>query len=72
VRKVIETQNGTRKQERIYFGGFEVYREYNGNGGAPKLERATLHVMDDKQRTALVETRRPMAVPSIMSELRLA
>src|SRR5262249_45012624 len=32
VRKVIETQNGTRKNERAYLGEFEVYREYDGNG----------------------------------------
>jgi RHS repeat-associated protein len=57
VRKVIERQNGTRQKERIYLGGFEVYREYNGDGEVPKLERETLHVMDDKQRVALVETR---------------
>ena len=31
-RKVIERQNGTRQKERIYLGGFEVYREYNGDG----------------------------------------
>ena len=29
VRKVTERQNGTRKSERIYLGGFEIYREYN-------------------------------------------
>jgi RHS repeat-associated protein len=57
VRKVTEDQNGNRKNERIYLGGFEVYREYEGNGTSVKLERETLHVMDDKQRIALVETR---------------
>jgi len=58
VRKVINRQNGTRQKERIYLGGFEIYREYNGAGGTtPKLERETLHIMDDKQRIALVETR---------------
>ena len=56
VRKVIESQNGTRQEERIYLGGFEIYREYNGNGAAVTLERESLHVMDDKQRIALVET----------------
>ena len=59
VRKVIETQNGTRKEERIYLSGFEIYREYNGSGATVTLERETLHVMDDKQRIALVETRTP-------------
>ena len=57
VRKVTERQNGTRMKERIYLGGFELYREYNGNGITVKLERETLHVMDDKQRIALVETK---------------
>jgi len=57
VRKVTERQNGTRKQERIYLGGFELYREFESNGNDIKLERETLHVMDDKQRIALVETK---------------
>ena len=57
VRKVIERQNGTRKEERIYLGGFEIYRKYDGNGSTVTLERETLHVMDDQQRIALVETR---------------
>jgi RHS repeat-associated protein len=56
-RKVTERQNGTRKTERIYLGGYEVYREYGGDGITVSLERETLHVMDDKQRVALVETR---------------
>ena len=57
VRKVTERQNGTRKQERIYLGGFELYREFKSNGKDIKLERETLHGMDDKQRIALVETK---------------
>ena len=57
VRKVTERQNGSRKAERIYLGGFEIYREFNGNGIDIALERETLHIMDDKQRIALVETR---------------
>jgi RHS repeat-associated protein len=56
VRKVVESETGAFRKERIYIGGYEVYREHNG-GTAPKLERETLHVMDDKQRIALVETR---------------
>ena len=55
VRKVWE-KNG-RVEERIYLGGFEVFRSRNGIGGAAPLERETLHIMDDKQRVALVETR---------------
>jgi len=57
VRRVIERQNGTRQKERLYLGGYEVYREYDGAGSAVTLERETLHVMDDKQRIALAETR---------------
>lgn len=58
VRKVTELPNGTRKKnERIYLGGFEIYREYNGDGTTVKLERETLHVMDDQRRIALVETK---------------
>jgi RHS repeat-associated protein len=56
VRKVTELPNGARKDERLYLGGFEIYRRYDG-GQAVALERETLHVMDDKQRVALIETR---------------
>lgn len=57
VRKVTERQNGTRAKERVYLGSFETYREYNANGSTATLERETLHVMDDKQRIALIEGR---------------
>ena len=40
--------------DRLYLGGYEVYREYQGT--ALELERQTLHIMDDKSRIALVET----------------
>jgi RHS repeat-associated protein len=57
VRKVTERQNGKPKAERIYLGGFEIYREFKSNGVDIVLEREALHVMDDKQRIALVETK---------------
>jgi RHS repeat-associated protein len=57
LRKVTESAHGTKRKERTYLGGFEVYREYDANGVAT-LVRQTLHVMDDKQRIALVETGR--------------
>ena len=57
VRKVTEDLNGVRQKERIYFGTHEVYREYDVSDGSVELERQTLHVMDDKSRVALVETR---------------
>jgi RHS repeat-associated protein len=62
VRKVTERyaaagQTPARKDERIYLGGYEVYRTYENDGATTILERETLHIMDDKQRIALVETR---------------
>src|SRR5207249_7731679 len=57
VRKVTERQNGTRKNERIYLGGFEVFREYDGSGAGVALVRESFDVMDDKRRIALMETR---------------
>ena len=62
VRKVTERkaeagQTTTRLKERIYLNGFEIYRKYNGNGEKVTLERETLHIMDDEQRIALVETK---------------
>ena len=61
VRKVTErhTESGNtprRKSERIYLGGFEIYREYSADDGI-ELERETLHLLDGEQRIALVETR---------------
>jgi RHS repeat-associated protein len=58
VRKVWEKAPGLT-EERIYLGGFELFRRHNGPIGetTATLERETLHVLDDDQRIALVETR---------------
>ena len=56
MRKVWEKTPGLT-EERIYLGSFEIYREYNGDVTKPKLERETLHITDDMQRIALVETK---------------
>ena len=53
VRKVTESQTGRVHSERLYLGGFEVYRRH----GADPLTRETLHLADEEQRIALVETR---------------
>jgi RHS repeat-associated protein len=53
-RKVTESGCGKRS-ERFYIGGFEVFREFAG--GEVAMEWETLHLMDDKQRIALVETK---------------
>jgi RHS repeat-associated protein len=44
-------------EERIYLGGFEIYRKRVASSGELVLERETLHVMDGVQRVALVETK---------------
>jgi RHS repeat-associated protein len=58
VRKIWEKAPGFI-EEHIYLGGFEIFRKHNGPIGAntATLERETLHVMDDRRRIALVETR---------------
>ncbi len=53
VRKVTDVAAGQLKNERIYLGGFEIYRR----SGANPLVRETLHIMDDKQRIAIVDTK---------------
>ena len=55
MRKVTVWPNGNKKSERYYLGGFEVFREYAATKSA-SLERETLHVVEDKQRLALIET----------------
>ena len=57
IKKVTEQQGTTnKKEERIYLGGFEIYRSYKA-GGTIELERETLHIMDDTRRISLVETK---------------
>lgn len=70
VRKVIHRQNGTKQKERIYLGGFEVYREFNSSTAEIELERETLHIMDDKQRVALVESRTKGSDPTRQQLIR--
>jgi len=56
VRKVQLNVAGSTVRERLYIGGYEVYRERAANSEAPDLERQTLHVGDDRGKVALVET----------------
>ncbi len=66
-RKITDTSGTapTRKSERIYLGFVEVYREYD-NAGSVTLERETLHVLDDKQRVVMVETRTDTAAAQLV------
>jgi RHS repeat-associated protein len=57
LRPAVPGQRPTRRCERIYVGGFEVYREYDGAGSTVTLERTSLSIMDDERRVALVEIR---------------
>jgi RHS repeat-associated protein len=62
IRKVTERQavpgvTPTRRRERVCLDGFEIYREFEIDGVTVSLERETLHVLDDEERVALVETR---------------
>jgi len=56
VRKTTESAAGIKIKERFYVGGFELYRDYDATGNVT-LARETLHVMDDKKRVALLETK---------------
>jgi RHS repeat-associated protein len=56
-RQAAAGQTPTRRNERIYLGGFEIYREYEVDGATAALERQTLHVADGQQRIALAEMR---------------
>jgi RHS repeat-associated protein len=53
IRKVWE-KSGSLVEERIYLGGFEIFRRRKGN---KRLIRETLHINDGTRRVVLVETR---------------
>ncbi|NPD85168.1 hypothetical protein HNS38_10380 [Lentimicrobium sp. L6] len=54
VRKVIEKTGGI-VEERVYLGGFEVYRK--SVAGTLDFERETLHVSDDQKKIVSIETK---------------
>lgn len=58
VRKIWRKTGGLA-EERIYFGGFEIWRRHDLpiGAGSVTLERETLHVMDESHRVALIEMR---------------
>ncbi|MDZ4810745.1 MAG: toxin TcdB middle/N-terminal domain-containing protein [Bacteroidota bacterium] len=53
IRKVIERIGGT-KEERLYLGLVEIYRETNSAGTISK-QTDSLHIMDDSSRIAMVD-----------------
>jgi RHS repeat-associated protein len=46
-----------KSKERRYYGPFEFFRRYKGDGNEVKLERQTLHIADEAKSFALIETR---------------
>lgn len=58
VRKVWEKSPGLT-EERLYLGSLEIFRTHHGatTANSTTLERETLHVTDDNQPIAFVETR---------------
>ena len=62
MRKTTDRQAGagvtpTRQTQRIYLGVVEIYREFAADGTTVTLQRETLHIMDDKCRVVITETR---------------
>ena len=58
IRKITENQAAaggiaTKKEERIYIAGYELYKKYDGTG----LERVSLSLLDKGNRFVMVETR---------------
>lgn len=59
IRKTIVKNNGSHISERIYLGAFEIYTETVSNN--VQTRRDTLHISDDQQLIAIVETEKDVA-----------
>ncbi|KAF7513142.1 hypothetical protein GJ744_010538 [Endocarpon pusillum] len=75
VRKVTERQSApdatpTRLKERIYLGGLDIFRKYNGDESQVTEEYKTVHIMDGSQRLALIETRTQGTDPGPAQKVR--
>src|SRR5690606_3802213 len=54
VRKIVQ-RNGGKRLERIYLGGVEIYREYQGANKT--FERNTVHISDNTGKIAQIDTK---------------
>ncbi len=59
IRKITENQANTgeepsKKNERIYIAGYELYKQYNGSDAG--LERTSLSLMDEQHRFVMIDT----------------
>lgn len=60
IRKITENQaaageTATKKEERIYIAGYELYKKHSGTDAG--LERVCLSLMDEEHRFVMIETR---------------
>ena len=67
IRKIIERLDGS-KNERLYLGTVEIYRETNSAGIITK-QTDSLHIMDDTRRIALTDT--PVVIPNGSEETQV-
>ncbi|MFT4066305.1 SpvB/TcaC N-terminal domain-containing protein [Paraburkholderia sp.] len=77
VRKITERHNGTRKNERRYLNGWEVWRRFGADGKKIELERGTRCVTDRQQCIALVDTQtleegKPREQPQALTRYQLS
>ncbi|MCY0993949.1 RHS repeat-associated core domain-containing protein [Nannocystis sp. ILAH1] len=74
VRKVTVNQSGTTSKQRLYFGGWETYREHKNINTTNDLdlERETLHVHDDHGRVCLIETKTVDAGAPVVTPANIA
>lgn len=60
IRKITENQasaggSTSKKEERIYIAGYEIYKKHNGSHAG--IERVSLSLMDEDHRFVMIETR---------------
>ncbi|MCY1066913.1 RHS repeat-associated core domain-containing protein [Nannocystis sp. RBIL2] len=74
VRKVTVNLSGTTSKQRLYFGGWETYREHKNINTTNDLdlERETLHVHDDHGRVCLIETKTVDAGAPVVTPANIA
>jgi RHS repeat-associated protein len=54
-KRIVNQNNAGGYWERIYLGGYELYRRYNGNGSTPIEEIESHHLFEGEQRVLLVD-----------------
>jgi len=74
IRKLVVRNGGADTSERVYLGDYEIYTE-TASGNSVK-QRETLHVSDDPDRVAIIETEKdlqnPVNLPTILKRFQLS